>query len=75
MNADMHLIATTDETGSHADREQLQQAGKAGRHARVELRPYTEEDWVDDGERTFQRRKGTFRQALVKRSAHPASLA
>jgi hypothetical protein len=50
----MHLIATTDEHGLHVDREQLERAGiKPGSRAMVEIRPYTEEDWVADGERTF----------------------
>jgi hypothetical protein len=50
----MHLITTTDESGLHLDREQLERAGiKPGSRARVEIRPYTEDDWVADGERTF----------------------
>jgi hypothetical protein len=54
MNSNMHLIATTDENGLHLDPEQLERAGiKPGSRARVEIRPYTEDDWVADGERTF----------------------
>jgi hypothetical protein len=54
MNGSMHLIATTDEKGLHVDAEQLERAGiKPGSRALVEIRPYTEEDWVADGERTF----------------------
>jgi hypothetical protein len=50
----MHLITTTDEKGLHVDPEQLERAGiKPGSRALVEIRPYTEEDWVADGERTF----------------------
>jgi hypothetical protein len=50
----MRLIATTDEHGLHVDREQLERAGiRPGSRALVEIRPYTEEDWVSDGERTF----------------------
>jgi len=50
----MHLIANTDEHGLHVDREQLERAGiKPGSPAMVEIRPYTEDDWVADGERTF----------------------
>ena len=50
----MRLIATTDEHGLHVDRKQLERAGiRPGSHALVEIRPYTEEDWVADGERTF----------------------
>jgi hypothetical protein len=54
MRDTMHLITTTDESGLHLDREQLERAGiKPGSRALVEIRPYTEEDWVADGERTF----------------------
>ncbi len=54
MNRSMHLIATTDEKGLHVDPEALERAGiKPGSRARVEIRPYTEADWVADGERTF----------------------
>jgi hypothetical protein len=54
MNTNMHLITTTDEKGLHVDAEQLERAGiKPGSRALVEIRPYTEEDWVADGERTF----------------------
>jgi hypothetical protein len=55
MSGTMQLIATTDEHGLHVDREQLERAGiKPGSRALVEIRPYTEEDWVADGERTFE---------------------
>lgn len=54
MNGSMDLIATTDEKGLHVDREQLERAGiKPGSRALVEIRPYTEEDWVADGECIF----------------------
>ena len=51
----LRLIADTDETGLHIDAEQLARAGtKPGSSAVIEIRTYTEEDWVADGERTFQ---------------------
>ena len=54
MNINMHLITTTDEKGLHVDPEQHERAGiKPGSRALVEIRPYTQEDWVADGERTF----------------------
>lgn len=54
MRDTMHLITTTDENGLHLDREQLERAGiTPGSRALVEIRPYTEEDWVADGEHTF----------------------
>ena len=54
MAGSMHLIAVTGENGLHIEREQLERAGVTpGRRALVEIRPYTEEDWVADGERTF----------------------
>ena len=54
MNTSMHLIITTDEQELHVDPEQLERAGiKPGSRALVEIRPYTGEDWVADGERTF----------------------
>ena len=50
MNRSMHLIATTDEKGLHVDHER---AGIKPAAALVKIRPYTEQDWVADGERTF----------------------
>lgn len=53
MRDTVYLIATTDEHGLHVDREQLERAGiQPGGRALVEILPYTEEDWVSDGERT-----------------------
>jgi hypothetical protein len=50
----VRLIASTDETGLHIGPEQLQRAGiKPGSRTVIAIRPYTEEDWVADGERTF----------------------
>jgi hypothetical protein len=55
MNDRVRLIAGTDQTGLHVDAERLARAGiKPGSRAVIEIRPYTEEDWVADGERTFQ---------------------
>jgi hypothetical protein len=54
MDTNMHLIASTDENGLHVDPKQLQRAGiKPGSRALVEIRPYTEENRLADGERTF----------------------
>ena len=54
MNDKVRVIAGTDQTGLHVDAERLARAGiKPGSRAMIEIRPYTEEDWVADGERTF----------------------
>jgi hypothetical protein len=47
----MHLIATTDESRRHVDREQLERARKAGGSALIQTRPYTGTDSVGDGTR------------------------
>jgi hypothetical protein len=54
MNDKVRVVASTDETGLHIDAEQLARAGiKPGSRAVVEIRTYTEKDWVAEGERTF----------------------
>ena len=48
------MIVGTDETGLPVDVEQLARAGiKPDSRAVIEIGPYSEEDWVADGERTF----------------------
>ena len=54
MNDRVRLIAGTDLAGLHVNAERLARVGiKPGSRAVIEIRPYTEEDWVADGERTF----------------------
>jgi hypothetical protein len=54
MNDKVRLLAGTDQTGLRVDPERLARAGiKPGSRVVIEIGPYTEEDWVADGERTF----------------------